>query len=226
MKSLLNIILILLLFSFSYEGCFPGENCPYNQGECSDDQCICKDGYFTIIDPEKEDIDQVFCDYEQISIKLMLLFEVIIPGLGHLIFSKIWILGIIKLFLFTVFLVVSLMVEKRLLIPKLFIYAKKALLGGGDGSDDNKKEGEGEGQDNENEKPKSKAWVKDFLSFEEANPDTISFGGTQEFKEKMAKFCSCFAKVVIYIYWFVYSIDIYLLFFRLYPDGNGISFGE
>ena len=225
MKSLLYIILILLLFSFSKEGCFPGENCPYNQGECSDDQCICKDGYFTIIDPEKDDIDQVFCDYEQISVKLMLLFEVIIPGSGQL-YAQRWIHGIIKLALFIAFIVVSCTVEKRLLIPKLFIYAKKALLGGGDGDDDKKKEGKEDGQNQENENEKPKSWVRDFLSFEDADPSKLGFGGTKEFKEKMAKFCSWFAKVVIYIFWFVYSVDIYLIFFRLYPDGKGISFGE
>ena len=144
------------------------------------------------------------------SFILFLLFEVIIPGTGQL-YAERWIHGIIKLALFIIFIVVSCTVEKRLLIPKMFIYAKKALLGGGDGGDggDDKKK-EGEGQDNEDEKPKS--WVKDFLSFEEADPNTIGFGGTKEFKEKMAKFCSWFAKVVIYIFWFVYSVDIYLIF--------------
>ena len=85
MKLLLQIaILTLLIISLSYEACIPGENCPYNQGEC-----ICKNGFFTLIDSSKAITDQVFCDYEQISMKLMLLMEVLLPGSGQL-YSKRW----------------------------------------------------------------------------------------------------------------------------------------
>ena len=56
MKFSFQILLLLFLFSLSHPACIPGENCPYNQGECNEDQCICKDGFFTIIDSSKDDI--------------------------------------------------------------------------------------------------------------------------------------------------------------------------
>ena len=131
MKSLLISSILILLISFSNQTCIPGENCPYNQGECQDDQCICKDGFFTLIDSSKSEIDQVFCDYGQISIKLMLLFEVVLPSAGQF-YAKRWIHGIVKLVIVACFLFTSLFITKKCLIPKCYIVIKNAFLGGDD----------------------------------------------------------------------------------------------
>ena len=116
MRLLLQIaILALLIISLSYEACIPGENCPYNQGECQDDQCICKDGFYTLIDSSKAITDQVFCDYEQISMKLMLLMEVLLPGSGQ-IYSKRWIHGAIKFSIFIAFIIATVVKIKDILL--------------------------------------------------------------------------------------------------------------
>ena len=68
--------------------------------------------------------------------KLMLLMEVLLPGSGQ-IYSKRWLHGIIKFGLFISFIIVSVVFTKTILIPKCFIVAKNALIGGGEGGNDN-----------------------------------------------------------------------------------------
>ena len=211
-------ILILSIISISYEACIPGENCPYNQGECQDDQCLCKDGFYTLIDPSIEIIDQVFCDYEQISMKLMLLMEVLIPGSGQF-YSKRWIHGVIKFSVFVAFVIISVVVKKKILIPKCFVIAKNALIGGG-GDDEEKKEENNEDNnknDNDNKKDTVVGFISDCMSLKSAKD--IKFGG-----ENTKKFCYLFSKIIIYIFWTIYSLDIYLIYFLIYSDGEGVPF--
>ena len=127
MKSILIILLTFLFFSYTLQACIPGENCPYNQGECTDDQCSCKDGFFTIIDSEKEEINQIFCNYEQISVKMMLLLEVLLPSSGQVYCGR-YIHAAIKFVLVVSFILVSKFLTKKILIPKCFIVAKNDLL--------------------------------------------------------------------------------------------------
>ena len=211
MKLILQLaILILSIISISYEACIPGENCPYNQGECQDDQCLCKDGFYTLIDSSKEIIDQVFCDYEQISMKLMLLMEVLIPGSGQF-YSKRWIHGVIKFSVFVAFVIISAVVKKKILIPKCFVIAKNALIGGGGDSEEN------QDNNNDNKKDTFVGLVSDCMSLKSAAD--IKFGG-----ESTKKFCYIFSKIIIYIFWTIYSLDIYLIFFLIYSDGEGVPF--
>ena len=211
MKLILQLaILILPIISISYEACIPGENCPYNQGECQDDQCLCKDGFYTLIDSSKEIIDQVFCDYEQISMKLMLLMEVLIPGSGQF-YSKRWIHGVIKFSVFVAFVIISVVVKKKILIPKCFVIAKNALIGGGGDSEEN------QDNNNDNKKDTFVGFVSDCMSLKSAAD--IKFGG-----ESTKKFCYIFSKIIIYIFWTIYSLDIYLIFFLIYSDGEGVPF--
>ena len=211
MKLILQLaILILSIISISYEACIPGENCPYNQGECQDDQCLCKDGFYTLIDSSKEIIDQVFCDYEQISMKLMLLMEVLIPGSGQF-YSKRWIHGVIKFSVFVAFVIISAVVKKKILIPKCFVIAKNALIGGGGDGEEN------QDNNNDNKKDTFVGFVSDCMSLKSAAD--IKFGG-----ESTKKFCYIFSKIIIYIFWTIYSLDIYLIFFLIYSDGEGVPF--
>ena len=211
MKLILQLaILILSIISISYEACIPGENCPYNQGECQDDQCLCKDGFYTLIDSSKAITDQVFCDYEQISMKLMLLMEVLIPGSGQF-YSKRWIHGVIKFSVFVAFVIISAVVKKKILIPKCFVIAKNALIGGGGDGEEN------QDNNNDNKKDTFVGFVSDCMSLKSAAD--IKFGG-----ESTKKFCYIFSKIIIYIFWTIYSLDIYLIFFLIYSDGEGVPF--
>ena len=230
MKLLFQIaILTLLIISLSYEACIPGENCPYNQGECQDDQCICKDGFYTLIDSSKAITDQVFCDYEQISMKLMLLMEVLLPGSGQL-YSKRWIHGAIKLSIFIAFIIVTVVKMKHILIPKCFIIAKNALIGEGEKKEDSKEEEKkepfvkdrnDENDDDDNKKMSGglhvKSLIDDYMSLQDVTK--LGFGGSDSDR------CTKFSLIIIYIFWTFYSIDIYLIFFLIYSDGEGIPYG-
>ena len=239
MKLILQLaILILSIISISYEACIPGENCPYNQGECQDDQCLCKDGFYTLIDSSKAITDQVFCDYEQISMKLMLLMEVLLPGSGQ-IYSKRWLHGIIKFGLFISFIIVSVVFTKTILIPKCFIIAKNALIGGGEGGNDNQNQANQQNQENQqnesnqiidrlpenvpnNQNDNGNQTVANFISdcMSLQGVEDIKFGGTQKCK----KISYIFSRIIIYLFWTVYSLDIYLIFFLIYSDGEGIPY--
>jgi hypothetical protein len=252
MKSFIRLILLILItFLISCQepeaNCIPGKNCPYNQGECTEDQCTCKDGFFTLLNKNKEPVDQIFCNYRQISMKLMLLFEVLIPGSGQL-YSRQWIFGGIKLGLFLSFLIISFYIKKQILIPKCCIIVKKALLGGDkDDKKDDKKEDKkddkkeivndnqneivevnGSNQPNEQKKQNkdptnTEGLINDCLAFESLSEGLLVFGS------KNKSFNSCFKKfmeVLLYIFWIVYTVDIYLIFFKIYPDGNGIPYAD
>ena len=222
MKSFIYLLILLLFVSFSSQACIPGENCPYNQGECSDNQCLCKDGYFTLIDPSLDKIDQVYCDYEQISMKLMLFFEVLLPSSGHF-YSKRWEWGAAKAFIVVLYIIMSYLVKKQLLIPKCIIIAKNALIGGGgDDKDDDKKDdklkGSGKGENKEDEEEGS--ILSDCMSLTDVKK--IKFGGT----DKCKRCLQIVSTVAVYAFWIFYSVDIYLIFFNILSDGNGIPFGD
>ena len=244
MKSSLKILLLILISlsiscqEESEQTCIPGKNCPYNQGECSDDQCSCKDGFYTLIDPTISIVNQTFCNYKQISMKLMLLFEVLVPGVGHL-YSRQWIFGAIKFVLFISYIIISFKSEKKFFIPKCFILAKNALIGGVDNKedDDKKKKKENDEDDkNDNDKDQNddmiidnKGYQKklidnnaeevfyDCISLKPIDNKLVTFGGSSK---------KCIGKMEIYIFWAVYSIDIYLIFFKIYPDANGIPYSD
>ena len=263
MKSLFKVtLLVLITISISCgepgqeseQNCIPGENCPYNQGECSDNQCVCKDGFYTLIDSSKNTVDQKFCNYKQISMKLMLLFEVLIPGSGQL-YSHNWIFGIIKLALFVCFLIISFGITKQILIPKCCIIVKDALIGEGkddkkeeekdekskgrkkkneidikdDEKDDEKLDIENEKDNNENNNnPKKddnnvKSLINDCMDFEALSVDKLKFGSSTSLSAKTMKII---LKIFIYLFWVVYSVDIYLIFFKIYSDGKGIPYGD
>ena len=137
--------------------------------------------------------------------KLMLLMEVLIPGSGQF-YSKRWIHGIIKFSVFVAFVIISAVVKKKILIPKCFVIAKNALIGGGGDGEEN------QDNNNDNKKDTFVGFVSDCMSLKSAKD--IKFGG-----ENTKKFCYLFSKIIIYIFWTIYSLDIYLIYFLIYSDG-------
>ena len=251
MKSLFRLILLIIISILiscqePEANCVPGKNCPYNQGECTDDQCSCKDGFYTLLDKSKKSADQIFCNYKQISMKLMLLFEVLAPGSGQF-YSRQWIYGGIKAGLFLSFLIISFKIKKQILIPKCCIIVKNALLGGekGDKKDDkkdnkiienddinnsqiqvigkDKEQNENNANDKQNESSNIKGLINDCMAFEELSSNVLIFGSKEG---SCASFSKKLMEVILYIFWIVYSVDIYLIFFKIYPDGNGIPYAD
>jgi hypothetical protein len=173
--------------------------------------------------------------------KLMLLFEVLVPGVGHL-YSRQWIFGAIKFVLFISYIIISFKSEeKKFFIPKCFILAKNALIGGVDDKEDDdkkkkKEKDEDDKNDNDkdqnddmiidnkgyqkmtdNDKQNAKEVLYDCISLKPIDNKLVTFGGSSK---------KCIGKMEIYIFWAVYSIDIYLIFFKIYPDANGIPYSD
>jgi hypothetical protein len=240
MKSSLKILLLILISltiscqEESEQTCIPGKNCPYNQGECSDNQCSCKDGFYTLIDPTISIVNQTFCNYEQISRKLMLLFEVLLPGIGQIYSSRLT-YGIIKFISFLGYIIISIFEFKYFFIPKCFIIAKNAFFGGGDKGDNNNannndgnneinNEGQYQAINNNGENPNNgeNCLINDCINLEPLKTDKFNFKGDKKC-ETLRRFIY---KILIYIFWTVYSIDIYLICFKIYPDGKGIPYSD
>ena len=68
-----------------------------------------------------------------------------------------------------------------------------------------------------------KGLLNDCMAFEALSSDVLVFGS----KENSCNSCfKKFMEVVLYIFWIVYAVDIYLIFFTIYPDGNGIPYAD
>ena len=173
----------------------------------------------------------------------MLLFEVLLPGAGHL-YSSQWIFGPIKFVIFVIFIIISFTKIEQFFIPKCIIIAKNALIGGGDDKKDDDEEEKKQLKDEKDEKDvdndekkkdlimsvrninedinknqrSAKDQFDDCMALKPIDDKLHKFGGS--YKDK------CIYKILIYIFWTVYSIDIYLLFFKLYPDGKGIPYSD
>lgn len=80
-------------------------NCPYLQGICSNDKCICARHYTTITDKSNKN-NQIYCNYHSKSKITAFLLEFFFPlGLGHF-YTDNYGKGLIKLILFTLLLLV------------------------------------------------------------------------------------------------------------------------
>ena len=166
----MKLYLIISLFSLIIsQQCTPGINCPFNQGICSGTECQCLEGFKTFYNTALTLEQQTFCNYKQISMKLMLLFEVLVPGVGHL-YSRQWIFGAIKFVLFISYIIISFKSEeKKFFIPKCFILAKNALIGGVDNKedDDKKKKKENDEDDkNDNDKDQNDDMIIDNKGYQ------------------------------------------------------------
>ena len=61
------------------------------------------------------------------------------------------------------------------------------------------------------------------MDFEALSVGKLKFGSSIPLSQKAMKII---LKIFIYIFWVVYSVDIYLIFFKIYPDGKGIPYGD
>ena len=59
--------------------CIPGDNCPTNSGICKADICECLPGYQTLIN---KNTNPVFCNYKQYSKWIPFFFELFLPSIG------------------------------------------------------------------------------------------------------------------------------------------------
>ena len=125
-------------------------------------------------------------------------------------------------------IIVSVVFTKTILIPKCFIIAKNALIGEGEKKEDSKEEEKKEPfvkdrndeNDDDNKKMSGglhvKSLIDDYMSLQDVTK--LGFGGSDSDR------CTKFSLIIIYIFWTFYSIDIYLIFFLIYSDGEGIPY--
>ena len=108
MSSIIKYLSILLILSINIKDvsnvCTPGGNCPKKSGICIAGECICMPGYQTLNIPGSME-PSIYCNYEQKSRWIALIFELLFPSLGLFYIGRI-VHGIIKLFLFISTLIV------------------------------------------------------------------------------------------------------------------------
>ena len=86
--------LIILLCLYSINGaCIPGKNCPKGQGICQKNKCICINYFWTLKNNQSKG-PMVFCNYERLNRYKLLIFEFLIPSLGHFLAGKYYIASV------------------------------------------------------------------------------------------------------------------------------------
>ena len=60
--------------------CTPNINCPYGQGNCVANTCVCSSGYQTFI--SQGTIEPVFCNYKQTNKWFPFFLELFLPSIG------------------------------------------------------------------------------------------------------------------------------------------------
>ena len=79
--------------------CIPGENCPFEQGQCIQSECVCDYRFRTLYTNEG---NQIYCNYRLINRYIPLILEFCLPSAGLLYMGR-KVHGYIKLFSFLVF---------------------------------------------------------------------------------------------------------------------------
>ena len=120
MSSRINYLFIFIVIYLNIDSiktaCIPGENCPINQGFCSQSQCICLYGYKTHFKDENQS-NQIYCNYRQINRLVPLIIEFFFPSFGLFYVGRI-IHGFIKLFcIITLFLY-----KRKVLAANIFTF--------------------------------------------------------------------------------------------------------
>ena len=60
--------------------CIPNTNCPYGQGNCVANACVCVRGYQTFI--SQGTTEPVFCNYKQTNKWIPIILELFLPSIG------------------------------------------------------------------------------------------------------------------------------------------------
>ena len=103
----MNLIksLFLILFINVYVincVCIAGENCPYNQGYCMNDSCVCLSNYWTHNKINNSPI--IYCNYQRTSSLKLFIAEFFLPPLGNYL-AGYYFYATFKLVLIIIFLI-------------------------------------------------------------------------------------------------------------------------
>ena len=60
---ILSVLVLFININNISSQCIPNVNCPYGQGNCVGNSCVCTRGYQTFISPEP--VEPIFCNYKQ-----------------------------------------------------------------------------------------------------------------------------------------------------------------
>ena len=74
------------IYTQTAANCIQGENCPYMQGICIRDRCMCLRGYQTLIPEGSTEI--IYCNYPQKSRWIAFILEMFLPCLGLLYLGR------------------------------------------------------------------------------------------------------------------------------------------
>ena len=88
MKSLKQSFFIFISLNSIVSTCIEGGNCPKEGGSCINNQCICKDEYYSLNYIINKN-DTIFCEYKRMSRFGPLILEFFLPTIGHLYAGKI-----------------------------------------------------------------------------------------------------------------------------------------
>ena len=97
-----NLIIFFISINYIKALCIQGENCPINQGFCSEGQCICLYGFVTFSKFENPN-NITYCNYHQVNRIAPLVIEIFFPSIGLFFIGRL-IHGFIKLSLIIIIL--------------------------------------------------------------------------------------------------------------------------
>ena len=120
----LLICLSLIILSYQQQ-CISGKNCPFEQGQCIADKCVCNTGYQTLLVQSTPD-QQIYCNYKQISQYTPIILEIFLPSVGHFTVGNYW-LGLIKISLLLAYVISSYIGFGKLEPPELWLTLMKKI---------------------------------------------------------------------------------------------------
>ena len=77
---ILSILILFVNINNISSQCIPNANCPYGQGNCVGNTCVCTTGYQTFI--SQDATQPVFCNYKQTNKWVPFCLELFLPTIG------------------------------------------------------------------------------------------------------------------------------------------------
>ena len=77
---ILSILILFVNINNISSQCTPNVNCPYGQGNCVANACVCSPGYKTFI--SQETVQPIFCNYKQTNKWVPFFLELFLPTIG------------------------------------------------------------------------------------------------------------------------------------------------
>ena len=110
-----NFIIFFISINSINALCIQGENCPTNQGFCSQGQCICLYGFVTF-NKLKNQNNITFCNYHQVNRIVPFILELLFPSVGLFYIGRL-IHGFIKLY----FIIIIVLYDNKVLPFNLLV---------------------------------------------------------------------------------------------------------